>query len=329
MSGNGGPQILGECPAIRRAVDLARRFAPTGIPILLVGATGTGKDLFARAIHEWSGRAGRLLDINCGGLPRELVDGMLFGHRRGAFTGAVDAASGLLEAAEGGTVFLDELCSLPPEGQVKLLRVLETGVARRLGEATDRRVDFRVISAVRDGLDRRVELGEVRLDLLQRISGVMIELPALALRGQDVVRLASHFVAGQGRWLSSGVAELLLAQAWPGNVRELKTVVERACWLTSEAEIDVVTMAEAIALGPLADRTNGGYGERARMLATLESCGWNAGKAAKLLGIGRSTLFARSRSLGISIRSARRTGESRPVPDAAGLSDSRAAAQSG
>jgi len=140
-------EIIGASAAIKRAASLALRFAPTRMPVLLVGPTGTGKELLARCIHAWSGVCGQLVDVNCGALPRDLVEAQLFGYRRGAFTGAVEDAAGLVEAADGGTLFLDELCSLAGEAQVKLLRVVETGEFRRLGETKKRRAGLRLVAA--------------------------------------------------------------------------------------------------------------------------------------------------------------------------------------
>lgn len=327
MTPAGAPAIIGESPALRRAVDLAEKFAPSSLPILLVGATGTGKDLLARAIHRWSGRKGPFVDVNCGGLPRELVDGLLFGHRRGTFSGATENVCGLMEAADGGTLFLDELCSLPLEAQVKLLRVLESGALRRLGETTSRPVSVRVIAAAQDGLDERLRSGAFRRDLYQRLAGLVLELPALSARKDDVVALARHFAAGHGRALGPEAIVVLRSYSWPGNVRELRTAVERAVFLTGHAELGGVALAEAIELGlPTAgeeDRAERGKGteddaERERMLVALARSGWHAARAAGVLGIARSTLFKRCRALGISIRVHR---SPRTVHSDLGLSD--------
>ena len=301
---NGGQAIIGSAPRLRRAVELGERFAPTTRSILLVGATGTGKDLLARAIHHWSGRPGPFIDVNCGGLPRELVDGLLFGHRRGAFSGAVETVAGLVEAADGGTLFLDELCSLPVEAQVKLLRVLENGEVRRLGETANRQIDLRVIAAVRDGIDASVRAGTFRLDLYQRVAGLVLELPSLIERPTDIALLANHFAAEQGRVVSSEGVDALTCHSWPGNVRELRAAVERASFLSTSPELGAAVIAEAIDLGltnELPEARNVGA-QKERILAALEEADWQAVQAASVLGIGRTTLFKRCKALGISLR---------------------------
>jgi len=220
--------IVGVSPAIRRGLVVAERYARTRLPILLVGATGTGKELFAEHIHERSGRPGPLVDVNCCALPRDMVESLLFGHRRGAFTGAVDSTVGHVERSDGGTLFLDELASLVPDAQGKLLRVLESGETQPLGAATKRRVDLRVICAVQDDIWTALDAGRFRRDLFQRVAGVVIELPPLAARPEDIVPLAEHFANLQGRRLEGGVDSVLVNYPWPGNVRELRMAIERA-----------------------------------------------------------------------------------------------------
>src|SRR5260370_36204096 len=175
---------------IRRAVALAERYARTRLAVLLVGATGTGKELFAQHIHERSGRPGLLVDVNCCALPRDMVESLLFGHRRGAFTGAIDSVVGHLERADGGTLFLDELASLALDAQGKLLRALDTGEVQPLGATAKRRVDLRVVSAGQDGLGVDIQRGGFRGDLYQRVAGVGIEPPPLTPPPQAVRRLA-------------------------------------------------------------------------------------------------------------------------------------------
>lgn len=199
MNGDGLPPIVGVSAAIQKAVALVEHFAPTGFAILIVGATGTGKELLARHIHHRSRRRGELVDVNCGALPREMAESLLFGHRRGAFTGAVESTVGHVERADGGTLFLDEVLHLPPEGQVKLLRVLETGDVQRLGEGRKRNVDLRIVAAAQDDTTERLGLGVFRRDLYQRLAGVVIHLPPLAERPEDIVPLAAHFAARRSR----------------------------------------------------------------------------------------------------------------------------------
>lgn len=279
-----------------RAVALAREFAETGLPILLVGATGTGKELFAQCIHEWSGCRGPFVDINCGALPKEMVESLLFGHRRGAFTGAVDGVDGLVTASDGGTLFLDEFSSLPPEAQVKLLRVLETGEVRRVGEAVKRSVRFRVIAAVQDDLDQRLEQGDLRLDLYQRVAGLVLGLPPLRARSEDLWALALHFAASAGFQLQPECRLVIEGYHWPANARELKFVVERAGRLSKGASVGAPQVAEAIELGLPPGQVavqRAARGLRLELEALLERHGGNVRAAAGELGISRSALYRR------------------------------------
>ena len=326
--------LIGQAPRFLEAVELARRFAPTELPILLIGATGTGKELLAQHIHRWSGRAGKLVDVNCAAIPQEIADSILFGHRRGAFSGAVESRVGLLEDADGGTLFLDELCSLPLSVQAKLLRVLETGEVRRVGETATRGARFRAICATQMRLDARVAAGAFRLDLLQRLGGVRIELPPLARRGGDVLLLAHVFAAAAGRRIGPDGEGVLVSHDWPGNVRELRSVVERARWLTHEAVLGALVLADAIAIGAtgrldadaprlLREAERAGEDHRIGHLApgaadaspflaeqpqsleelrrchvrtTVQSCGGDTRRAAEVLGISRSHVYRILRS---------------------------------
>jgi transcriptional regulator with PAS, ATPase and Fis domain len=318
--------IIGASPAILQAVDLAMRFAGGPMSILLIGATGTGKELFAQAIHRWSRRPGRLVDINCGGLPRELVEAELFGNARGAYTGAVLDRPGLLAAADRGTVFLDELTSLALESQAKLLRVLETGLVRRLGECTDRPVEFRLVGAAQPELVARVQSGQFRRDLYYRVTGVVIELPPLVERPEDIGHLAHHFARRFERVLHAEALGLLEGQPWPGNVRELRDVIQRAVWLSGGIGLDAGTIREAIPLGSAGRAIEaGGGGTKAIPLHTraanwleafCEGCGWDADVAAVRLGVSRATLFRLLRANGLSLRRNKATGgRKRPAMD--------------
>jgi two-component system NtrC family response regulator len=274
------------------AVELARQFAPTELPILLIGATGTGKELLAQHIHRWSRRTGKLVDVNCAAIPQDIADSILFGHRRGAFSGAIETRVGLMEDADGGTLFLDELCSLALPIQGKLLRVLESGAVRRVGDTTMR-------------LDPRVAAGSFRMDLLQRLGGIQIELPPLSERGHDIVTLAHAFAAAMDRRVSADGDVVLLAHRWPGNVRELRWAVERARWLTHESMLGAAVLEYAIALGDSGSHpVNGAQPSRddVDVLAVCEAHGWDAARAADALGIHRTTLWRRLRALGISLR---------------------------
>jgi DNA-binding NtrC family response regulator len=278
------------------------------MPILLLGATGTGKEMFAQAIHRWSRRPGRFMDINCGALPRDLVEGELFGHTRGAFTGAGADRPGLLYAASGGTLFLDELTSLPLETQVKLLRALETGHVRRLGESCDRKVEFRAVAAAQPDIHHRLENGLFRLDLFQRLAGLVIALPTLIERREDIIILARGFAQVRGCTLGCEAERPLLEYSWPGNVRELRSAIERASFLSNQAHLDEQCIEEAISLGmggTMAERS--GPTNRNHLSGRLleEVCAqhqWQSEPIALALGVSRATLFRILRTKGLSLR---------------------------
>lgn len=291
------PAIIAISPSMRSVLALAQRFAKSGLSILLLGETGTGKELVAQGIHEWSERGGPLVDVNCGALPSEMVESLLFGHRRGAFTGAHATVDGLVAAADKGTLFLDELSSLSLEAQAKLLRVLETGEIRPLGGVRKQALDLRVIAAAQGDLRQRVCAGGFRLDLFQRLGGVVLELPPLRERAEDAVPLAEHFAERMGRALHPGVGALIAAHHWPGNVRELRLAVERAAWLSGAGEISGQLFSESLRLGA---GTVEPVDDRARVIAACQAAGWDVAAAAQSLGVGRTTLYARMRELGIT-----------------------------
>lgn len=305
---NGHPPIVGRSPAIQRAIALAEQFAPTNVPVLLVGATGTGKELLAQAIHRWSRRDGEMVDVNCAALPRDLVEAELFGHGPRAFTSAREGRAGLIEAADGSTLFLDEVGSLAWEAQGKLLRVLETGELRRVGEIRKRRVNVRVVAAAQDDLPERVKSGAFRLDLYHRLAGLLIELPPLAQRPEDVIPLAQHFAAQQGRVLEAPAAEALTSYSWPGNVRELCRVIERAGYLVDNGTLLAEAVRNAMAMGVPHVHTivPPVTAEVQRLLTTCEQHGWDTRRAADSLGMPRSTLYDRLRAGGVSLRALRK-----------------------
>ncbi len=242
--------IVAKCKPMREAVALARRFAPRSVPVLILGETGTGKELFARAIHSASPRAGRpFIALNCGAIPPELVDSRLFGHRKGAFTGAIEDARGVFEAADGGTLFLDEIGELPLEAQVRLLRSLQEGEVTRIGENEPRKVDARILAATHVDLFSAVERGSFRHDLFYRLAVGVVRLPALRERGEDLHALIDALLtklqpklSGQPdfkrRQLSQPARRRLAAHTWPGNVRELENTLTRATLFASGERID-------------------------------------------------------------------------------------------
>ncbi len=294
-----GP-IVGDSMAIGRVRDLIDRYAPTALAVLIVGPTGTGKELIARHIHAQSGRGGRFVPVNCGALPREMVEALLFGYERGAFSGAVKQHRGHVECADGGTLFLDELLSLPLESQASLLRALDTGEIRRLGEETERYVDARVVATVQNDVEGRIARGMFRTDLYRRVAGAVLELPPLADRPEDVVPLARHFAMQRGQELEAGTARVLLAYTWPGNVRELRDVIERAGCAGRDGTLPASAVREAIAATAASSNQ-----ELSRILLACQRGGWRAGPAATALGVDRTTLFRRLRALGTSLREQR------------------------
>jgi DNA-binding NtrC family response regulator len=236
----GTTELVGESPALDEVRRLVARVAASEATVLIRGETGTGKELVARAIHEGSGRAGGpLVAVNCGALPEQLVESELFGHRKGAFTGADEHRAGLFEVADGGTLFLDEIGELPRSLQPRLLRVLESGEIRRVGDSQSLTVDVRVVCATHRSLERMVADGEFREDLLFRINTFEVPVPPLRERLDDIPALVRHFVRRARPQVPSGelvvepaVLEVLAAHQWPGNVRELANVVEHALVLS-------------------------------------------------------------------------------------------------
>jgi transcriptional regulator with PAS, ATPase and Fis domain len=308
--------IVGDSEPIRRALFLVEQVAPTQLPVLLVGATGTGKELFAQYIHQLSGRTGDLVDVDCGALPREMLESLLFGHRRGAFTGALEDAEGLVSRAAGGTLFLDELSSLPAEGQGKLLRVLETGEVRRVGDTGKRRIEFRVVAAVQDDVMDRLGVGAFRADLYHRVAGAVVYLPPLRERGGDLFVLAAHFAAAQGHILGSGALAVLQGHAWPGNVRELRRVIQRSVMLAGSRELDGQVIAEALGTGPAftgrsqPHEASAAASAKVELLGACAANGWDPGRIAIALGVSRATLYRRLREQGIRLRRISRSHQS-------------------
>lgn len=310
-----GP-IVGESVAIQEARWLIETYASSALPILLVGATGTGKELLARHIHRLSKRAGQWVPVNCAALPQHTAESLLFGHRRGAFSGAVESRRGYLRSAHQGTLFLDELIELPIEVQPKLLRALDLGEVHPLSEDFPSQVDVRVVAATHENLWARLSVGDFRRDLFQRIAGVVIRLPPLRERPQDILPLARHFASGQGQVLEAATTPVLLGYSWPGNARELRQALERARALVSNGSLSAAALAQAIELGapeaplepaPIAIRSSGTDTLRSSLLHTLSSHEWDATRAATALRIHRATLFRHLKLCGLSIRALRKS----------------------
>ena len=296
------PELVAESAAMRSAIAAARQVAATDATVLLLGESGTGKSQLARFIHYRSRRAAApLVEVHCAALPETLLEGELFGHEKGAFTGAAQRKQGHLAAADKGTLFLDEIGELTPATQVKLLRFLQERRFVPLGSTAERTVDVRVISATNRDLDAAVREGGLREDFYYRLNVFAIHVPPLRERREDIPVLAERFLAARGlppEKLSSGARERLVARAWPGNVRELENALERALILAGEGDVvaeHLVTGAGARGRGP-ADLLVEGFEldafERDLVHAALERAGGNKTAAAKLLGITRRRLYS-------------------------------------
>jgi transcriptional regulator with GAF, ATPase, and Fis domain len=237
------PEMVGRSEAMRELARLVRLVAPRSATVLIEGETGTGKELVAKAVHRLSGRASKPFTVlNCAAIPESLLEAELFGHTRGAFTGAVQSRTGRIEAAHGGTLFLDEIGEMPLALQAKMLRFLESGELQKVGENEVMRVDVRVIAATHQHLEARAEAGTFRLDLFHRLAVFPVEVPALRDRMEDVPALAEFFLEEMGRDMPrKSLAEEAIARLqtyqWPGNVRELKHVVERGAILAGESPV--------------------------------------------------------------------------------------------
>jgi len=315
--------IIGASPALRDVLRKVRQVAPVDTTVLLTGETGTGKELVARAIHEGSPRKERpLIKVNCGAIPQGVVESELFGHERGAFTGALQRRVGRFELADRGTLFMDEVAELPGETQVKLLRVLQEQEFERVGSTRPTRVDVRLVTATNRDLEREVREGRFRSDLFYRLHVFPIHLPPLRERAGDIALLVRHLLAQLQRKLGKplhGVTPASMRRLqeypWPGNIRELQNVLERACVLATGSIVEIEDLLRARASQPPASGGETAAGplarldenERAHIRRALASCrGRISGPkgAAALLGINPNTLRSRMRKLGIDARGA-------------------------
>ncbi len=310
----GFPRILGESEALKRAVGETQRVAQTEATVLLLGESGTGKELFARAVHHLSARRDKpFVAINCAAIPETLIENELFGHERGAFTGASDRRQGKFELATGGTVFLDEIGELPLAVQGKLLRAIEEKTVDRIGGRAPVAVDVRVVAATNKDLKAAVENGEFRGDLFFRLAVFPIEIPPLRDRGDDIVLLARHFAAEIGKELRGREAQLsaeavaaLQRHHWPGNVRELENAIERACILSdtmtleprdlgfaTSAPNELETLQQLDLSGTLSEVGHRALRlvERRKIGRALEANLGNKSKTAEDLGVSYKTLL--------------------------------------
>jgi len=281
------------------------RFAANSAPVTILGETGSGKEVVARVLHGNSPRAKQpFVAVNVAALPAELLESELFGHAKGAFTGAAAARRGLFEAADQGTLFLDEIGEMPLPLQAKLLRALQDGELRRVGESETYAVDVRVVCATHRDLALLIREGAFRQDLLYRLKVLTIEMPALRERRDDILPLALHFLAeekARARGFTTGARKMLLDYAWPGNVRELQNAVKHGAALASGAEVDAEDLPDelgrpahrqpdAAARSPRSLQTLGEM-EHDHVLRVLEACGGSHSEAARVLGIARNTLW--------------------------------------
>jgi DNA-binding NtrC family response regulator len=294
-----------ESQAMRRVVETAAVVAPSGAPVLILGESGSGKEVVAQMIHQWSPRAdGPLVAANCAGLPESLIESELFGHTKGAFTGASQSREGYFRAASGGTLFLDEIGELPLHLQPKLLRALESGQITPVGSDLPIQVDTRLIAATNRDLSKEVMEGRFRDDLYYRINVVELIVPPLSERQDDILTLARRFAtefAGGPVRLSPQAVQCLLAYRWPGNVRELRNAVQRSC-LVCRGDVILpehlppkIAALAAAGVSVTAGRLS--QVERAAILATLEECHGNRTHAAKKLGISRRSLIYKLRAI--------------------------------
>ncbi|MGE5179579.1 MAG: sigma-54-dependent transcriptional regulator [Bacteroidota bacterium] len=306
--------IVGQSPAIREALNLAQRVAPTDASVLLLGESGTGKEVYAQAIHAASHRADHpFIPVNCGALPETLLESELFGHERGAFTGAIRTKPGRFEMADGGTVFLDEIGELPQSIQVKLLRFLQDHIYVRVGGEEMRRADVRILAATNRNLEEMIHEGRFREDLYYRLNVFPIRLVPLRERREDIHPLVNEFLIGQERTpdaLSAEALDFLQHYEYPGNIRELQNLIERACILAGKGPIlrshfpsdrprAPHESADLLSMGLSLDQM-----ERKMILEALERAQGNKTRAASLLGISRRALYSRMESHGIPIGAA-------------------------
>ena len=313
----GRGRIVLQDPAMQELEQAVQRIAPASVNVLILGETGAGKDVVARMIHERSARSDKpFLGLNCASLPESLLESELFGYERGAFTGATKPKPGLLEAADGGTVFLDEIGDLPQPLQAKLLRMIESREVLRLGAIKPRVIDVRFVAATNRELERDAAEGRFRQDLYYRLNSVTLKVPPLRERPLEIEPLAKLFLEHAcasfetgPRRLSAAAVAALAAHAWPGNVRELRSVIERSVLLAAgpvigPAELglaasDVPGALETANVTQLDELAKSPDAERERIVQALDACGGNQSRAAQLLGVPRRTLVRRIAQLGL------------------------------
>ena len=320
-------QVIGNSPALESVLEQVERVAATDSTVLIQGETGTGKELIARAVHNISARCGRaFVKLNCAAIPLDLLESEMFGHEKGAFTGAIAQKIGRFELADKGTLLLDEVGDIPPALQPKLLRVLQEQEFERLGSTRTNHVDVRLVAATNRDLAQMVSRGEFRVDLYYRLNVFPILLPPLRSRREDVPALVTHFVDVFARRMGKQIEHIppktmsaLCSYEWPGNIRELQNLIERAVILSNDGVLpNPMSSAEIQNVVAAPPATTLRESERMLILRTLQSVGWVLGGpkgAAVKLGMKRPTLIHRMKKLGIS----------RPPEDLTPASDASAA----
>jgi len=308
---NGATSIVARSSVMQTLLKRAARFAANSAPVAVLGETGTGKEVVARVLHANSPRAKQpFVAVNVAALPADLLESELFGHGKGAFTGAATTQRGLFEAADKGTLFLDEIGEMPLPLQAKLLRVLQDGELRRVGESQSFAVDVRVVCATHRDLALRVREGTFREDLFYRLKVLTLEVPPLRARLDDILPLACHFLAEektQARGFTTAAKERLLGYAWPGNVRELQNAIKHGAALATEADVHnddlpdelkrstVQEPTKAVLPAPQILKTLAEI-EREHILRVLDACGGSQSEASRILGVARNTLWRKLRA---------------------------------
>jgi transcriptional regulator with GAF, ATPase, and Fis domain len=307
---NGFGQVIGKSPALQAVLEQVELVAPTDSTVLIQGETGTGKELIAQAIHQTGSRRGRpFVKLNCAAIPLDLLESELFGHERGAFTGAIAQKFGRFELADKGTLFLDEVGDIPLALQPKLLRVLQEQEFERLGSNRTHHVDIRLVAATNRDLKEMVNRGQFRNDLYYRLNVFPVLLPPLRERREDIPALVGHFVEFFGRRMGRQIEHIppetmsaLSSYQWPGNIRELQNLIERAVILSNDGVL-LDPLPAMGSVGVFSPPTTLRDSERALILQTLQAVGWVVGGekgAAAILGLKRTTLISRMARVGIA-----------------------------
>ncbi|MFL5605603.1 MAG: sigma 54-interacting transcriptional regulator [Gemmatimonadaceae bacterium] len=300
--------LIGDSIPMRQLRAVIARVAASALPVLIEGETGAGKELVARALHQASGRGGALVSFNVCAIADTMFEDALFGHVRGAYTGAVQSAPGYLAEANGGTLFLDEISGLPSGSQAKLLRAIETKEFRPVGANADRRSDFRVVAASNESLASLVEAGRFRRDLSHRLGGIRLAVPALRERAEDIPALVHRFSAQctvlgtEPVTFSESALRRLQAYNWPGNVRELRYVVEAASTLAIRPMLGAEDVTPFLVAATGAPERRAAYHDQ-QLLTHLEQSAWDINEAARRLGVHRATVYRRLKRLQVETRS--------------------------